>query len=79
MMYDDVIMRTIIDLTTEQADALAKLCQAEGISRAEAVRRALDAMLAGKHLEGKDRAFGAWRPRGDSRKVVEKLRKEWDR
>jgi metal-responsive CopG/Arc/MetJ family transcriptional regulator len=34
-------MRTIVDLPGEQVEALASLCEREGISRAEAVRRAM--------------------------------------
>ena len=46
MIYDDVIMRTIIDLPEEQVRGLAALCEAQGISRAEAVRRAVARLLA---------------------------------
>lgn len=78
MIYDAVIMRTIVDLPEDQVRALGKLCQAEGISRAEAVRRALGEMLARRGVEGREQAFGAWRQRGDSRQMVESLRCEWD-
>ena len=78
MIYDDVIMRTIIDLPAEQVNALAKLCKSEKISRAEAVRRALGEMLARTKRTGRDQAFGTWQRKGDSRKLVENLRKEWD-
>ena len=43
---DHVIMRTIVDLTDEQVKSLAALCAAQGISRAEAVRRAVARLLA---------------------------------
>jgi len=75
----DVIMRTIIDLPDHQIAALAELCERENISRAEAVRRALDAMLAAQKGATRDAAFGAWSPRGDSRAVVDALREEWTR
>jgi hypothetical protein len=78
-MYDAVIMRTIIDLPDDQVTALAELCKREGISRAEAVRTALREMLARKKVKGREQAFGTWQNRGDSRKIVEKLRKEWNR
>ena len=74
-----VIMRTIIDLPDHQVAALAELCAREKISRAEAVRRALDAMLAESRGRNRESAFGAWAPRGDSRKVVDALREEWSR
>ena len=43
---DDVIMRTIVEIPPAQLERLDRHCQLEGISRAEAVRRALDAHLA---------------------------------
>lgn len=72
-------MRTIIDLPDHQLAALADLCEREGISRAEAVRRALDAMLAEKQARDREAAFGSWAPRGDSRAAVDALREEWTR
>lgn len=79
MIYDDVIMRTIIELPDEQVQALAELCDAEKISRAEAIRRALATMLAQQPATGREQAFGAWgKKKADGRKMVERLRKEWD-
>lgn len=79
MIYDDVIMRTIVDLPDDQVTALAELCQVEGISRAEAVRRALASMLAQRMDMGREKAFGAWQERKiDSRKLVQSLREEWE-
>lgn len=72
-------MRTIIDLPDHQVAALAELCDRENISRAEAIRRALEVMLAEKRTVGRDAAFGAWAQRGDSRAVVDGLREEWVR
>ena len=72
-------MRTIIDLPDHQVAALAELCDREKISRAEAIRRALEVMLAEKRGVARDAAFGAWAERGDSRAVVEGLREEWVR
>jgi metal-responsive CopG/Arc/MetJ family transcriptional regulator len=72
-------MRTIVDLPDYQVAALAELCEREHISRAEAVRRALDVMLAEKQTVTRDATFGAWTPRGDSRATVETLREEWSR
>lgn len=72
-------MRTIIDLPDHQLAALTELCEREKISRAEAIRRALDAMLAEKQSVDRNAVFGAWAPRGDSRAVVDGLREEWTR
>lgn len=80
MIYDDVIMRTIVDLPEEQVQALAELCDREQISRAEAVRRALATMLETQKLKGREDAFGGWQGRKvDSRKLVNDLREEWSR
>ena len=79
MMHNAVIMRTIIELPDEQFHALAALCEREKISRAEAIRRALGEMLSRKQYQTREQAFGAWPKKVDSRTLVEKLRKEWDK
>lgn len=72
-------MRTIIDLTDEQVKALAALCEAQKISRAEAVRRAVERYVAEERRPERERAFGAWqRRRGDSVAIVRRLRDEWN-
>jgi len=71
-------MRTIVDLPDEQLGALARLCEEQKISRAEAVRRAVDQLIRETATKRKDVGFGIWRnKRIDSRKYVEKLRTEW--
>ncbi len=80
MIYDDVIMRTIVDLPEEQLLALAELCDREQISRAEAVRRALSIMLNAEKMKKREDAFGGWQAKKiDSRKLVNGLREEWSR
>ncbi len=79
-------MRTIIDLPEDQLKHLAALCEREGISRAEAIRRAVTKML-GEHtpspsLKGIEQFFGMWKDRediGDSVEYIRHLRSEWDR
>jgi hypothetical protein len=75
--YDDSV-RTIVDLPEEQLKALAEICQRQGISRAEAVRRAV-AEYAGRRVTGDaSRAFGLWRGRGvDGLAYERRLRREW--
>ncbi|NBV46486.1 MAG: ribbon-helix-helix protein, CopG family [Planctomycetia bacterium] len=73
-------MRTIVDLTDEQVKSLAALCAAKGISRAEAVRRAVARWLAEEHRPDRTRAFGAWRHKSlDGVATVRRLRDEWER
>jgi metal-responsive CopG/Arc/MetJ family transcriptional regulator len=81
-----VAMRTIIDLPNEQLKHLAELCEREGISRAEAIRRAVDKMLAEAQKPSMDEAlkavFGMWKDREEMQDSVEyqrRLRAEWDR
>nr|WP_306469842.1 ribbon-helix-helix protein, CopG family [Oscillatoria laete-virens] len=71
-------MRTIIELPDDQVSALADLCKSEKISRAEAIRRALGDMLSRRKAHSRENAFGAWPKRGNSRAIVEELRREWD-
>jgi len=79
-LYDNVIMRTIVDLTDDQVKSLAALCAAQGISRAEAVRRAVARLLAEEHRPNRSRAFGAWSEKKlDGAATVRRLRDEWER
>jgi hypothetical protein len=75
----NIIVRTIVDLPAGQLAALAEWCREEGISRAEAVRRALAVELGRRTAGGRAAAFGAWRRRLDSRELVPGLRGEWER
>lgn len=79
-------MRTIIDLPEDQLEKLAKLCVAERISRAEAIRRAVGRLLEEREAEDVRRsralaeAFGAWKHMGiDTDAYLAEIRAEWDR
>jgi hypothetical protein len=84
MIHDDVIichMRTIVDLPEEQLSSLARICSRDGISRAEAIRRAVT--LYAKREQSTERAvsaaFGLWRGRHPDALAYESdLRSEWD-
>jgi metal-responsive CopG/Arc/MetJ family transcriptional regulator len=72
------LMRTIIDLSQEQLGALARLCEVQKISRAEAIRRAVDRLLKDSMIEEKNIGFGMWRnKRMTARLYVDNLRNEW--
>ena len=76
-------MRIIVELPEAQIKALARRCRREGISRAEAIRRAVDKMVSGGEAaearEGFRSGFGLWRGRQtDGRGYVEVLRAEWE-
>ena len=51
--------RTIVDIPAAQLAEIDGLCQRLGISRAEGVRRALEAYLAHSHADRAD-GFGLW-------------------
>lgn len=78
MCYDDVIMRTIIELPQDQLTDLDAHCRRQSISRAEAIRRAVAAMLAEQRQGEVPGAFGLWRDRAaDALAQQERLRNEW--
>lgn len=76
-------MRTIIDLTEEQVARLKEVGDRDGISRAEAIRRAVDSAYADVAMAGsraaREEAFGLWKGRKvDALRYVDKLRDEWE-
>ena len=76
--YDDA-MRTIIDLPPAQLDALDAWCRREGISRAEAIRRAVAATVGQQTTAARAAAFGLWRGRRrpDGLAYQRRIRREW--
>ena len=73
-------MRTIIELPQEQLTHLDAHCRRENVSRAEAIRRAIDAMLADRSKADAAGAFGLWRDRcPEAAAEFERLRDEWAR
>jgi len=76
-------MRTIVDLPAEQIAALDAYTKVEGISRAEAVRRAVAAFVpsAAKNKRSlrEHPAFGSLGGKKfDSVEYIRKIRGEWD-
>jgi hypothetical protein len=76
--YDDIVVRTIVDLPEEQIRKLTLVCRREKISRAEAVRRAVDRFLSGSTTSNLRSFFGASKTRGNVSRHVAKLRREWN-
>jgi hypothetical protein len=76
--YDDAV-RTIIELPEEQLEALDGLCRREAISRAEAIRRAVDLLVRDRAASASHAAFGLWRGARavDGLKYEERHRREW--
>lgn len=73
-----------MDLTQEQLDWLAGVVAREGISRAEAIRRAVEASME-KDCEADFQrvlaaAAGSWKGYGiDGLEYQQRVRSEWDR
>jgi hypothetical protein len=76
--YDDAV-RTIIELPEEQLDALDGICRRESISRAEAIRRAVDLLVRDRAAGASRAAFGLWKGAKaiDGLVYQERLRGEW--
>lgn len=73
-------MRTLIEIPEQQIIALKGLCQSQGLSRAEAIRRAIDVYLQ-QQLPGEVDAFGLWRHNKpeikDGLEYQKRVREEW--
>ena len=81
-------MRALVDIPERQLDDLSAICAARKLSRAEAVRQALEAFIA-QNRPSREAAFGLWKGQavvlpGDSDPLPddglayqEKLRSEW--
>jgi len=55
--------RTIVDIPDAQLAEIDAFCERLRISRAEAVRRALEAYLERRDADDVGEGFGLWRPR----------------
>jgi hypothetical protein len=70
-------MRAIITIRDDQVSLLAEACRRNDISRAEAIRRAIDLFLK-REVPGAEGAFGLWKDREiDGIEYQQSLRREW--
>ena len=81
-------MRALVDIPDRQLEDLNAICKARKISRAEAVRRALDAFIE-ENRPSRDAAFGLWKGQSvylpgepdplpeDGLAYQERMRAEW--
>ena len=73
-------MRTIVDLPETDRESLDALSRRLGISRAEAVRRAISAYLRAHQPARDGELFGIWRKREEDALAYEdRIRAEWQR
>jgi Zn-dependent peptidase ImmA (M78 family) len=74
-------MKTLIDIPDRQIHSLSDLCEKFSISRAEAIRRAIDLFVQNNEQSTVD-VFGAWKDKGenegeDGLTYQQQLRDEW--
>ena len=70
-------MKILVDIPESQIHSLSELCDQFSISRAEAIRRAID-LFVKKNKQPSVDAFGAWKNKSDDGlSYQEKLRDEW--
>jgi metal-responsive CopG/Arc/MetJ family transcriptional regulator len=74
-------MRTLVDIPNDDLEALDALNKSEGVSRSEAIRRAIKAYVELKTPVAKRHdGFGLWKDYGiDTDEYLRKIRAEWDR
>jgi len=73
-------VRTIIDLPESDRETLDAFSRQLGISRAEAVRRAVAEFLKAHRTACDDELFGIWRSRNEDALAYEdRIRAEWHR
>ena len=75
-------MRTLVDIPDDKISALDLLARKKSWSRAEAVRRGIDQLLAAEkaaEMAALDEAFGGWAHLGiDGLEYQRAIRAEWD-
>jgi len=70
-------MRTLVDIPDRQIKDLMAICEAEKLSRAEAIRQAISAYIEKKKPEAIE-VFGLWKDRKvDGLAYQEQVRSEW--
>lgn len=70
-------MRTLVDIPDSQLEALAAICKAKKMARAQVIREALAAYIS-THKPSHEEAFGSWGKRKvDGLAYQKKLRSEW--
>lgn len=81
-LYNNVIMRTIIDIPDSQIEILNRLSKKKKTSRAKIIRLAVDNYIALHHKtkEGFNDAFGIWQDKKiDGLVYQQQIRNEWDK
>jgi ribbon-helix-helix CopG family protein len=79
-IINEAAMRTLVDIPNDELEALNALSKAEGVSRAESIRRAISAYVELNRPPVRHEGFGLWKDKGiDTDEYLRKIRAEWDR
>jgi metal-responsive CopG/Arc/MetJ family transcriptional regulator len=71
-------MRTFVEIPDGKLDEISRYCKVRGISRAKAIRDAIEIMLAEKSVLEREKGFGLWRGKKfESGKFLDGIRGEW--
>lgn len=78
-LYDDVIMRTIIEIPDEVVKSLDLCRRQEQKSRAALIREAIQHYLERKGSTSPEEAFGIWKRKAkDGVQYQDEIRSEWE-
>ena len=71
-------MRTIVEIPDGKLDEISRYCKVRGISRAKAIRDAIEMMLTEKGVLEREKGFGLWREKKlEAGKFLAGIRGEW--
>ncbi len=71
-------MRTIVEIPDGKLDEISRYCKINGISRAKAIRDAIEIMLTEKSVLEREKGFGLWRGKKlEAGKFLDEIRGEW--
>ena len=71
-------MRTIVEIPDGKLDEISRYCKVRGISRAKAIRDAIEMMLTEKSVLEREKGFGLWRGKKlEAEKFLDGIRGEW--
>jgi metal-responsive CopG/Arc/MetJ family transcriptional regulator len=77
-MYQDIAMRTLVDIGDTEIEELDQIARSENVSRASLIRLAVRDYLDRNAKQQQAAAFGLWAGNnGDGLEFQEKIRSEW--
>jgi len=78
--YDDIGMRTIVEIPDKLVRSLDKMGERKACSRAALIREAITEYLSNKAHSSPEKAFGIWKTNNvDAVEYQRNLRSEWEK